>query len=69
MRDALYNAAALCDAIAREIAAANTYGRGRVTRSGRQMEVIANRCGDQIWAMRNKVEVPDETHPRGEAQS
>lgn len=57
MRGALGDAAGLCDALARDIAAENS-SRGRVTKRGQQLEAIAKRCGDAIWAMREKVHVP-----------
>jgi hypothetical protein len=57
MRGALGDAAALCDALARDIATENS-PRGRVTKLGRKLEAIAKRCGDAIWAMREKVDVP-----------
>jgi len=57
MRGALGDAAVLCDALARDIAAENS-SRGRQTKRGQQLEAIAKRCGDAIWAMREKVSVP-----------
>ncbi len=59
MRGALGDAAGLCDAMAREIALSNSYGRGKVTKIGQELAAIATRCGDAIWAMREKVKVHD----------
>ena len=52
MRGALSDAAHLCDAIAKQIMGpmSTRYQRRR----------IAKRCGDAIWAMRDKVTVPDD---------
>jgi hypothetical protein len=60
LRCALGDAAALCDGIAREIAAENRgrKGKGSVTKLGLQLEAIAKRCGDEIWAMRERIDVP-----------
>ena len=62
LRCALGDAAALCDGLAREIAAENTVrGAGRtVTKRGLALEAIAKRCGDAIWKMRESVTMPDE---------
>lgn len=58
LRCALGDAAALCDGIARDIAAENRGrgGKGAVTKCGLELEAIAKRCGDAIWAMREKIE-------------
>ena len=37
MRGALGDAAGLCDALAREIEASNTYGRGKITKIGQEL--------------------------------
>ena len=57
MRCALGDAAALCDAMARDIAAENRGrgGAGAVTKLGLELEAIAKRCGDAIWSMRDNV--------------
>lgn len=52
MRGALSDAAHLCDAIAKQIMGPH------VSRESRR--AIAKRCGDAIWAMRKKIEVPNE---------
>jgi len=59
LRCALGDAAAMCDGIARDIAAENTMrGAGRtVTKRGLELEAVAKRCGDAIWAMREKISV------------
>lgn len=59
MRSALGDAAALCDGLSRDIAAENRgrNGKGAVTKRGLELEAIAKRCGDAIWAMREKIEV------------
>lgn len=60
LRCALGDAAALCDGLAREIAAENRGrgGKGAVTKVGLKLESIAKRCGDEIWAMREKIGAP-----------
>jgi hypothetical protein len=60
LRCALGDAAALCDGLARQIAAENRGrgGKGAVTKRGLELEAIAKRCGDAIWAMREKIDVP-----------
>lgn len=60
MRSAFGDAAALCDALAREIAAENRgrKGKGAVTKLGLKLEEVAKRCGDAIWQMREQIEVP-----------
>jgi hypothetical protein len=69
LRCALGDAAALCDALARDIAAENRGhgGKGPVTKLGLQLEAIAKRCGDAIWEMRDNVEVPP-LPPAGEVR-
>lgn len=58
LRCALGDAAHLCDAIMREIAS-EWKGRGGVTKKrGQELAEIAKRCGDEIWKMREKIEVP-----------
>lgn len=59
MRSAFGDAAALCDGLAREIAAANRgrNGKGAVTKLGLQLEAIAKQCGDEIWKMRDQITV------------
>jgi hypothetical protein len=57
MRGGMSDAAALCDVIARQIVIENT-SRGALTKLGKQLEAVAKRCGDDIWAMRSKVAVP-----------
>ena len=63
LRCALGDAAALCDGLAREIAAENRGrdGKGAVTHLGLKLEEIAKRCADEIWAMREKI-VNDSRH-------
>jgi len=65
LRCALGDAAALCDGLAREIAAENKGrgGKGAVTKRGLELEAIAKRCGDAIWAMREKINVPQPRTP------
>lgn len=60
LRCALGDAAALCDGLAREIASENRGrgGKGAVTKLGLRLEEIAKRCADEIWAMREKIDVP-----------
>jgi len=57
MRCALGDAAALCDAISRDIAAENRSrgGKGAVTKLGLQLAAVADRCGDAIWGMRDLI--------------
>ena len=59
IRCAIGDAACLCEGIARDVAAENRgrNGRGAVTKLGLQLEAVAKRCSDTIWAMRKKVEV------------
>lgn len=63
LRCALGDAASLCDGLAREIAEENRGrgGKGAVTKLGLKLEAIAKRCGDEIWAMREKISVPQQT--------
>lgn len=58
MRCALGDAAALCDSLAKEVAHTNRgrRGRGPVTKQGEQLALIAKRCADEIWSMREKIE-------------
>ncbi len=60
LRCGMSDAVALCDALAREIAAENRgrNGKGAVTKRGLELEAIAKRCADAIWAMREKINVP-----------
>lgn len=60
LRSAMGDAAALCDAIARDVAAENRgrNGKGSVTKLGLQLEEVAKRCADAIWAMREDIKVP-----------
>ena len=62
LRCALGDAAAMCDGLARDIAAENTIrGAGKtVTKRGLELEAVAKRCGDAIWAMREKISVTDD---------
>ena len=62
LRCALGDAAAVCDGIAREVAAENTIrGAGRtVTKRGQELEAIAKRCADAVWALRESIRMPDE---------
>jgi hypothetical protein len=57
LRCALGDAAALCDGLSRDIAAENRGygGKGPVTKRGLELEAIAKRCADAIWAMREKI--------------
>jgi hypothetical protein len=61
VRGALGDAAALCDALARDIEANNPRNRkkGTVTVRGAQLADIARQCGNIIWNMRDKIEVQD----------
>lgn len=59
MRCALGDAAALCDAIARDLADENRKRGGGVTKLGVLLALVATRCGNAIWAMRDKIEVVD----------
>jgi hypothetical protein len=45
MRGGMGDAAGLCDAIAR-------------AQSSKELEAVAKLCGDEIWKMRNRVQVP-----------
>jgi hypothetical protein len=60
LRCALGDAVALCDGLARDIAAENRGrgGKGAVTKLGLKLEAVAKRCADEIWAMREKIHVP-----------
>ena len=62
LRCALGDAASICDGLARVIAAENRGrgGKGAVTKRGLELEAVAKRCGDAIWAMREKIDVPRE---------
>ena len=63
MRCGLGDAAALCDAIARDLLAENGLSRGQSTKLGQQLATIAKRCGDAIWAMREKVTILPDSEP------
>jgi hypothetical protein len=68
MRCAMGDAAALCDAIAREMAARSRGrgGKGAVTKQGLILEAVAKRCADAIWAMREMIDVPSASAPTEE---
>jgi hypothetical protein len=57
MRCALSDAAALLDALARDIAAENRgrSGRGAVTKLGKRLEEVAKRCADEVWLLREEI--------------
>lgn len=57
LRCALGDAAALCDALAEEIKSENT-SRGHIKKRAIEDAALVNRCGDMIWAMREKVRNP-----------
>jgi hypothetical protein len=59
MRGALGDAAAICDALARDIEASNPRNRkrGTVTVMGAQLADVAKACGSAIWDMRDRIEV------------
>lgn len=60
LRCALGDAASICDGLARVIAAESRGrgGKGAVTKRGLELEAVAKRCGDAIWAMRERIDVP-----------
>lgn len=60
LRCALSDAASLCDTLTKDIAAENrgNHGRGATTKRGRELAAVAKRCGDTIWALRDKITVP-----------
>lgn len=61
IRGGMGDAAHLCDAIAREIAKA-----GRKSKRRDEMAAVAKRCGDAIWAMRERIGMsPLPTPPHG----
>lgn len=62
LRCAFGDAAAMCDGIARDIAAENKGrgGAGAVTKLGLHLEAVAKRCGNAIWEMREKIPTTDE---------
>lgn len=53
LRGGLGDAAAICDLIAKEIAAG-----GRPSKLRREMADVATRCANEIWLARDEVEVP-----------
>lgn len=55
LRCALSDAAHLCDALARDVLYETRSKRGHHTKRGRELAVIAERCGNAIWAMRELV--------------
>jgi hypothetical protein len=58
LRCALGDAATICDQIARDIRAENKTRGGTTTKRGLELSDIAKKCGDDIWAMREKIDVP-----------
>jgi|SRR5712671_2314706 len=57
MRGALEDAAHLCDAIAADVSTK----RGRTSKQRLKLGYAAKRCGDAIWAMREKVRLDERT--------
>ena len=55
MRSGMGDAAGLCDAMADELLAQQP---GRPSKAVREMAAGFRRCGDEIWRMRDRVEVP-----------
>ena len=55
LREGLATAARLCDMIA-----ADAVANHKPTKLSRKEEAVATRCADAIWALRSKIEVPDE---------
>ena len=70
MRCVLGDAAALLDALARDIAAENRgrNGKGAVTKLGLQLEEIAKRCADQVWLLREEITHPSRAAPTTEEE-
>jgi hypothetical protein len=58
LRCALGDAAALCDAINRDIRAEHKTKREAISKRGLELSEVARKCGDAIWAMREKIDVP-----------
>ncbi len=60
LRSALGDAAGLCDWIARDIVQEHrgNHGKGATTKRGRELEAVAKRCADAIWALRDHIKVP-----------
>ena len=56
LRCALGDAALLCDVIAREMET-NARGRRGQRLKAMEMAAVAKRCGDAIWAMRDRIRV------------
>jgi hypothetical protein len=57
LRCALGDAAALADTLALQIENENRTARGHVTKHGRALAAAVRRAGDDIWAMREKIDV------------
>ena len=59
LRCGLGDAATICDLIAKRLLEEHKGygGRGPTTKLGREMAAVAKRCGDEIWALRDKVSV------------
>lgn len=55
-RAGMSTAAAICDAVCKEVIASNTT-RGRLTTAGGAMSDVATECGDRITAARERVPV------------
>jgi hypothetical protein len=61
MRGALADAAAICDAVAKDIEENNPKNRkkGTVTAPAARLADVARACGTAIWNMRDRIEVQD----------
>lgn len=57
MRCGLSDASAICDILERDFLAEYTTKSGYIKKRGRELAAIAKRCGDQIWAYRESVNV------------
>jgi hypothetical protein len=62
LRCALFNAAHMCDAVAKDILDEHTGpGRKRPRRRGADIAAAMKRAGDAIWEMRDKVKCTRES--------
>ena len=61
LRCGMGDSATICDIIAKRLLAEHKGygGKGPATKLGRELAAIAKRCGDEIWALREKVTMTD----------
>lgn len=61
LRCALGDASVICDLLAQTILIEHygRNGRGATTKLGKELFTVAKRCGDAIWAVREKIDVSE----------